>query len=60
VALAFLAYVGLNPVRAAKAKTPESSDYTSVQRRIRALQAAGDYFPAEPSQLSLGSRKRTR
>jgi len=32
---ACLAYVDLNPVRAAMADTPEASDYTSVQRRIR-------------------------
>jgi len=32
---ACLAYVDLNPVRAAMADTPEESDYTSVQRRIR-------------------------
>lgn len=32
--LACMAYVDLNPVRAAMAKTPEHSDYTSVQERI--------------------------
>ncbi len=32
--LASLAYVDLNPIRAGIAKTPEASDYTSVQRRI--------------------------
>jgi len=50
--LACLAYVDLNPVRAAIAKTPEDSDYTSVQRRIRTLQAASgssvDAENAEP------------
>ncbi len=40
--LACLAYVDLNPVRAAIAETPEQSDYTSIQRRIRALQAAAE------------------
>jgi len=40
--LACLAYVDLNPVRAAIAKTPEESDYTSIQRRIRTLQAASE------------------
>jgi hypothetical protein len=40
--LACLAYVDLNPVRAAIAKTPEDSDYTSIQRRIRTLQAASE------------------
>ena len=32
--LASMAYVDLNPIRAAMAKTPEQSDYTSIQERI--------------------------
>jgi len=32
--LACMAYVDLNPLRAAMARTPEESDYTSVQERI--------------------------
>jgi len=40
--LACLAYVDLNPVRAAIAETPEDSDYTSIQRRIRTLQGASE------------------
>jgi len=40
--LACLAYADLNPVRAAIAETPEDSDYTSVQRRIRTLQTASE------------------
>jgi hypothetical protein len=31
-----MAYVDLNPVRANIAKTPESSDYTSVKQRVKA------------------------
>lgn len=33
--LTALAYVDLNPIRADIAKTPETSDYTSIQQRIR-------------------------
>ncbi|CAM2857949.1 transposase [Vibrio rarus] len=34
--LACMAYVDLNPVRASMAATPEQSDYTSIQQRIKA------------------------
>ena len=36
--LACAAYVDLNPIRAAMAETVELSEYTSVQRRVQALQ----------------------
>ncbi|MFG0262144.1 MAG: transposase, partial [Novipirellula sp. JB048] len=40
--LACAAYVDLNPIRAAMAKTLEQSDHTSVQRRIESLTSARD------------------
>jgi REP element-mobilizing transposase RayT len=45
---ACLAYVDLNPVRANIADSPEASEYTSVQRRIRkAVSGKGDSQPNE-------------
>jgi hypothetical protein len=40
------AYVDLNPIRAAMANTLESSDFTSVQRRIQALQESDTSIPS--------------
>jgi REP element-mobilizing transposase RayT len=48
---ACLAYVDLNPVRADMAETPETSDHTSVQRRIRALFNANEAIPPQPPEL---------
>ncbi|WP_260294241.1 transposase [Sedimenticola hydrogenitrophicus] len=48
---ACLAYVDLNPVRAGLAETPEASDHTSVQRRIRAITAADEDTPPQPPEL---------
>ena len=39
---AFAAYVDLNPIRAAMCETLESSDHTSVQRRIAAIAKSKD------------------
>jgi hypothetical protein len=35
--LTLMAYVDLNPVRAGMAETPEASDHTAIQQRIRAV-----------------------
>jgi REP element-mobilizing transposase RayT len=48
---ACLAYVDLNPVRAAVADTPEASDYTSVQRRIRHAVPTSGHRDRQPREL---------
>ncbi|MEJ2381687.1 MAG: transposase [Gammaproteobacteria bacterium] len=48
---ACLAYVDLNPVRAAVAETPEASDYTSIQRRIRHAASACGQGERQPREL---------
>lgn len=47
--LACAAYVDLNPIRAALAETLETSEHTSVQRRIQALQQS-ESSESSPSQ----------
>lgn len=49
--LACAAYVDLNPIRAAIAETLESSDYTSVQRRIQSLQQSRLSTPSDSKAL---------
>ncbi len=40
--LACAAYVDLNPIRAAQAETLESSEHTSVQRRVKSMQTVDE------------------
>jgi hypothetical protein len=47
-----MAYVDLNPVRAAIAETPEASDYSSIQQRSNAVRRCDE--KPRPSLLPLG------
>ena len=49
--IAAMAYVDLNPIRAKMAETPESSDHTSIQRRLRQLKAFDPATVPEPEPL---------
>ena len=46
--LSCLAYVDLNPVRAAIAETPEQSDHTSIQYRVRHWEKSADRVTDSP------------
>ncbi len=52
--LSCMAYVDLNPVRAAVAATPETSEYTSIQERIRQPDRHGLYAMNDQHVVSEG------
>jgi len=49
--LACMAYVDLNPIRAAIHNTPEESDFTSIQQRLISLSRAKSNQHAQPTSL---------
>ncbi len=58
--LACAAYVDLNPIRAALAETLETSDFTSIQRRIQALQGERAACAADFLRRLRSTKRQTR
>ncbi|MDH5730295.1 MAG: transposase [Gammaproteobacteria bacterium] len=51
--LTCMAYVDLNPIRAAISQTPEQSDYTSIQQRIQQMKKTANPNVAKPKLMPL-------